>query len=108
MSTSIMGIILSVAMQLFNTFFSPEKVFMNTVERYENSLDILWNRSQDNRLPQNISEFNEHKDPVEALAEDSLIRELQSKNKRGEDEIAYESYAGDQKADLDPGDAEAS
>lgn len=92
MSTSIIGIILSVMMQLFNTFFSPEKVFMNTIEKFENSLDILWNRSENNRHHTDIADFDEHRDPIEALAEDALLRELGRTAPGLNNEIAYESF----------------
>ncbi|MCB0422465.1 MAG: hypothetical protein KDD61_15805 [Bdellovibrionales bacterium] len=117
MSTSIIGIILSVGMQLFNTFFSPEKVFLNTIEKFENSLDILWNRSENNRHPNDIPDFDEHRDPIEALAEDALLRELGRTAPGLNNEIAYESFkrasaikTGDtmgEKETKDPSDSES-
>lgn len=82
MSTSIVGIILSVAMSLFNTLLSPEKVFLATVERYENSLDNLWNQSSTNDLPAAEEQFDEHRDPLEALAEQALQREIEASRKK--------------------------
>ncbi|MEE6249852.1 MAG: hypothetical protein VX583_05595 [Bdellovibrionota bacterium] len=82
MSTSIIGIILSVAMSLVNTIMSPEKAFVDTVERFENSLDNLWNQSENNELPPEDEEFDEHRDPLEALAEQALSRELESQKKQ--------------------------
>ena len=76
MSTSIVGIILSVSMTFLNSLFSSEKLFLRTVDRFENSLDILWNRSENNYLPENLPDFDEHQDPIDALAEESLNREL--------------------------------
>ncbi|MFL5785013.1 MAG: hypothetical protein ACJ76H_10410 [Bacteriovoracaceae bacterium] len=76
MSTSIIGIILSVSMQLMNTFFSCEKVYMNTVERMENEFDTLWNMSSNNRLPAEITSFEADRDPIEALSEDLIAKEL--------------------------------
>ena len=76
MSTSIIGIILSVAMGLVNTFFSCEKVFMDTVERLESELDILWNMSSSNKLPSEISTFEADRDPIEVLSEDLIAKEL--------------------------------
>ena len=92
MSTSIIGILLSVAMQLFNTFFSPEKVFVNTIEKFENSLHILWNRSESNKHPSDIKDFDEHRDPIEALAEDALIRELGRTIPGINNEMVYDSF----------------
>jgi len=76
MSTSIIGIILSVAMSFMNTFFSCEKVYMGTVERLENEFDILWNMSASNKLPAEVSHFDSERDPIEVLSEDLISREL--------------------------------
>lgn len=76
MSTSLMGIILSVTMGLLNAFFSPTKAFVTAVERMENSLYTLWNVSTNNELPSAVDEFDEHKDPVEALAEQAVNRQI--------------------------------
>jgi len=76
MSTSIIGIILSVTMSLANTFFSCEKVYMETVERLENELDILWNMSTSNKLPADIANFDADRDPIEVLSEDLIAKEL--------------------------------
>ncbi|MCB9091608.1 MAG: hypothetical protein H6621_08760 [Halobacteriovoraceae bacterium] len=77
MSTSIVGIVLSVSMTFLNTFFGSEKMFIETVERYENSLSILWDRCSNNMLPKDIENFDENRDPIEVLAEDVISRELQ-------------------------------
>jgi hypothetical protein len=76
MSTSIIGIILSVGMTLCNTFFSCEKVYLDTVERFVNELDYLWNMSTSNKLPNEMSNFEADRDPIEALAEDLISKEL--------------------------------
>lgn len=76
MSTSIIGIILSVSMSLTNTFFSCEKAYMETVERLENELDTLWNMSSSNKLPAEISTFDADRDPIEVLSEDLITKEL--------------------------------
>lgn len=76
MSTSIIGIILSVCMSLANTFFSCEKAYMETVERLENELDVLWNMSSSNKLPSEISSFDADRDPIEILSEDLIMKEL--------------------------------
>lgn len=76
MSTSIIGIILSVSMSLANTFFSCEKAYMETVERLENELDVLWNMSSSNKLPSEISNFDADRDPIEVLSEDLITKEL--------------------------------
>lgn len=76
MSTSIIGIILSVTMQLTNTFFSCEKAYMETVERLENEMDTLWNMSSSNKLPNELTSFEADRDPIEVLSEDLIAREL--------------------------------
>lgn len=76
MSTSIIGIILSVSMSLANTFFSCEKVYMETVERLENEFDTLWNMSNSNKLPAELSTFEADRDPIEVLSEDLIAKEL--------------------------------
>ena len=79
MSTSLLGILLSVALNFYNTLFSPDKKFVEIVESFENTMDLLWNRSSNNTLPHEIAKFDEHKDPIEALAEESIKKELQRK-----------------------------
>ncbi len=81
MSTSIIGIVLSVLTTIWNTIFPPEKVFVDIIERFENCLDILWNRSQNNELPENIPDFDENRDPLDALAEEAVRNQL-SKDKK--------------------------
>jgi len=76
MSTSIIGIILSVSMSLINTFFSCEKAYMETVERLENEMDTLWNMSSSNKLPTDLTSFESERDPIEVLSEELIAREL--------------------------------
>jgi hypothetical protein len=85
MSTSIIGIILSVSMMIINSMLSPERVFVDVVERFENTLELLWNRSAHNMLPHEIPKFDENKDPLEALAEVELNRELEKQDKKTQD-----------------------
>lgn len=75
MKTSIVGIILSLTMHVVNTMFSPDRTFGNMVERFETSLDLLWYRSDNNNFPQTETDFDEHRDPAEALASDSITAE---------------------------------
>ncbi len=76
MSTSLMGIMLSVFLNFYNTLLSPDRKFIEIVERFENTMDLLWNRSSNNLLPENISNFDQHRDPIDALAEDAIQREI--------------------------------
>ncbi len=82
MKTSIFGIIFSLCMHVVNTTFSPERVYVSMVDRLETSLDLLWYRSNSNKFPANDEEFDEYRDPVEALAEDSVNHEVKRTGKR--------------------------
>lgn len=77
MGASITGIFLSVLMTLVNTVFSPERLFVDIVDRFENSLDLLWNYSHSNEVPSGLKPFDENQDPVEALASAALNQELE-------------------------------
>ncbi len=77
MGASVTGIILSVAMTIINTIFSPERLFADIVDRFENSLDLLWNYSHSNEVPAGLKAFDENADPVEALASASLVQQLE-------------------------------
>ena len=77
MGSSVTGIILSVSMTVINTMFSPERLFSDIVDRFENSLDLLWNYSHSNEVPSGLKAFNENEDPVEALASASLAQQLE-------------------------------
>jgi len=75
MSTSILGIVLSISMSLINTAFSAERLFLRTVEKFETCLHQLWNRSDNNDSTNDALAFDEHKNPLEALAEEALNKE---------------------------------
>jgi len=95
MRSSIAGIVFSVAMTLINSLFNPYKIFVDVVERFENTLDILWNACKNNHLPSEIPNFNEHRDPIDALAEDSVIKELEGLSE-------YDFSKSDSISDLPP------
>lgn len=81
MSTSTMGILYSVAFTVFNAFINPEKLFVDTVNKYEHSLHELWRKCENNDIPKGLPAFDENKDPKEALAELSLQKELAAAEK---------------------------
>ncbi len=88
MNSSIMGILFSVLMTVFNTLTSPEKLFVSMVDRFENSLDLLWYRSNNNDFPLGEDKFDENRDPSEVLAAESLQAELsKTGRKRDLDEV---------------------
>lgn len=72
MNSSIIGIFFSVVMTIANTVMSPERVFVDMVDRFESSLDLLWYRSNSNAYPAKGSKFDEHRDPADALAEQAV------------------------------------
>lgn len=76
MASSIVGIAFSLSLHVWNTFLSPERAFVSMVDRFESALDLLWYRSDNNNFPSNEKPFDEHKDPVEALAEEALNLEV--------------------------------
>jgi hypothetical protein len=88
MKTSIAGIVFSLAAHIFNVIFSPERVYVSLVDRMESSLDLLWYRSDNNNFPPHDREFDEHRDPAEALAEESVNAEVSRHSRsRGMDEV---------------------
>lgn len=82
MRSSIFGIAFSLMLNVINTTFSPDRVFVSMIDRFESSLDLLWYRSDNNDYPSAERPFDEHKDPQEALAEESINLEL-AKSERG-------------------------
>jgi hypothetical protein len=82
MGASVTGIILSVLMTLVNTAMNPERLFVDIVDRFENSLDLLWNYSHSNEVPIGLKGFDENQDPVEALASASVNQELDRSRRR--------------------------
>lgn len=78
MNSSIIGIFFSVVMTFVNTFWSPDRIFVEMVDRFEASLDLLWYRSTNNLYPSNIKDFDENRDSLEALAEESVRAGIQS------------------------------
>lgn len=76
MKTSIAGILFSILGHISNVLFSPERSYVSMVDRFESSLDLLWYRSDNNDYPSEEKPFDEHKDAVDALAEDVVSQEL--------------------------------
>ena len=96
MSTSIVGIILSVSMTFINTIINPEKLFIGIVERFENIFDMLWHRSESNLLPHEIANFDENRDPAEALAELAVQNEIKNSKYNTEPEPVKAQHLIDQ------------
>lgn len=86
MSTSVLGIALSVISTVYYTFCSPSKFFLQIVTQYESSLALLWNRCTHNDIPEQLENFDEHRDPLDALAAQAVDREdAKIKEKRTSD-----------------------
>jgi len=76
MDASIFGVLYSVAFNIINSWLSPERVFVSTVDLFETGLDAIWNISDQNSTQTALPEFDENKDPVEALAAEYLKDEI--------------------------------
>lgn len=76
MKTSIFGIIFSLMAHVSNVILSPERSYSSMIDRFESALDLLWYRSDNNNFPAHDRPFDEHRDAVEALAEDALNKEI--------------------------------
>lgn len=76
MNASIFGILYSVAFSIINSWLAPERVFVSTVDLFETGLDAIWNMSDQNSAQTTLPEFDENKDPVEALAAEYLKDEI--------------------------------
>ncbi len=50
MVKSIIGIAFSVLMSIINTFFSPESLYYNLINRYASALDQMWHETSTNEL----------------------------------------------------------
>jgi hypothetical protein len=81
MSTSTVGILLSVVMTVYNNFVSPERAFSKTVERFERNLFRLWSRCDNNQLPEEIPGFDEHRDATEALISLTIDKVIEASGK---------------------------
>ena len=84
MATSVVGILLSVVMTMLNTFLNPERIFVEVVNRFEYSLEFLWQRCDTNLVPSDIPNFDENRDAIEALAEYSVAQEIAKHHERVE------------------------
>lgn len=80
MSSSIVGIAFSLLLHLVNVSLSPERVFASLCDRFENTMDLLWYRSDNNEVVE-TNRFDENRDPVEALAEEALNLEISKSEK---------------------------
>jgi hypothetical protein len=80
MNSSIFGILYSVAFSIINSWLAPERVFVTTVDLFETGLDTIWNMSDQASTLTDLPEFDENKDPMEALASEYLKDEIDRQN----------------------------
>lgn len=76
MRTSIAGIVFSLASHILNTIMSPERAYVSMIDRFESSLDLLWYRADHNKYPTDNPGNEENRDPLESLAEQSVLAEV--------------------------------
>ena len=50
LSTSILGIVLSIVMSFLNTLLSPTNTYVETVDTFTSAIEIQWNKSLDNNV----------------------------------------------------------
>ena len=50
LTTSILGIVLSIIMSFLNTILSPESTYLEIIDSFKSASDILWNKSETNNL----------------------------------------------------------
>ncbi len=88
MASSIIGIVLSLSLHVINTSFSPDRMFGSLVDRFESTMDLIWYRSENNIVPENIEKFDESRDPSESLAEDAVNVEYERAKKQINQKVA--------------------
>lgn len=93
MVTSALGILMMILFQIYNALLNPERLFMEVVEKFHNTMTHLWRRCDSNAAPEGLPEFDEHKDPVEALAELALQKELNTLDQKSKVARPRESVA---------------
>lgn len=68
LSTSILGIILSISMSFINTLLSPESTYVEIIDTFKSTMELLWNKSDDNQL----ENHDDSMDPREFEAEEAF------------------------------------
>ncbi len=76
--TSVVGIFFSVLLSILYSTVQVEKLFVKIVDTYDRCLTRLWESCENNEVPLNVVAFDEHKDPVEALAQMAVDKEATS------------------------------
>ncbi len=78
LSTSILGIILSILMSFLNTLLSPESTYVEIIDSFKAASEILWNKCEDNELT-NLNDFVSDRDTESEEAFEIAIANMYSK-----------------------------
>jgi len=68
LTTSILGIVLSIIMSFLNTLLSPESTYMEIVDSFKSAIEILWNKCENNQ----VENLEHQKSDRESEAEDAF------------------------------------
>jgi hypothetical protein len=85
LSTSIIGILFSVVLTVYYTILGSEKLYTKSIDTYDRTLTRMWEGSSTNEVPDDINKFDEHADPIEALAHMAVKEELEKGSKKREE-----------------------
>jgi len=78
LSTSILGIVLSISMSFLNTLLSPESTYVEIIDSFKSATEILWNKCEDNELD-NHPEFQSTRESESEDAFELAIATMYSK-----------------------------
>lgn len=65
LTTSILGIILSILMSFLNSMLSPESTYMEIVDSFKSATEILWNKAENNQVDQSEGFKNDRESEAE-------------------------------------------
>jgi hypothetical protein len=72
MNTSIVGIMLSVLMNVVNTVLAPENFYYSIITRFTAAIEILWNKADHNMISAQDAHFVEARDRMDIEAGEAL------------------------------------
>lgn len=78
LSTSLLGIVLSIIMSFLNTLLSPESTYVEIIDSFKAAAEILWNKCEDNDLS-NLSEVANERESEAEEAFEIAIANMYSK-----------------------------
>ena len=65
LSTSILGIVLSILMSFLNTLLSPESIYLEIINSFKSATEILWNKCENNKVDKPGAWLNEQEHEAE-------------------------------------------